>query len=48
MYVVLCLSFVGVENFLRSFSEQDYFVVLITFIFLKEKKKKADVFMCSL
>lgn len=31
MYVGLCLSFVAVENFLRSFSKQDYFVFLVTY-----------------
>lgn len=46
MYVGFCLSFLGIENFLRSFSKQDYYVFLITFIFLR--KKTANVFMCSL
>lgn len=45
MYVGLCLSFIGVENFLRSFSKQDYFVVLVTSIFLR---KKWPIFSCAL
>lgn len=46
MYAGVCLSFVGVENFLKSFSKQDFFVFSITFLFFL--KKKRPVFSCGL